>query len=330
MSAAEPTGVVVVDKPQGPTSHDVVGRVRRMLGTRRVGHAGTLDPMARGVLVILVGEATKLGPYLTAHDKGYLATVAFGSATDTLDAEGRVTRTAEVPAWLREELAALPAVGARLGEALAAEAARTEQVPPAYSAISVDGRRSYDRARAGEDVELAPRTVEVRALRILEGAAPVPAPVPVPVPDPWLVLELEVSKGYYVRSLARDLGERLGVPAHLRALARTSSGPFHVRDAVRLDAGAEALRAGLIPLADAASRALPCGRLTAEGAVRTRQGKRLSALDFVELPPLDQASAWIDPDGRLAAVGTRSAAGSATDPAVKDEHCFVMHRGFAG
>jgi tRNA pseudouridine55 synthase len=310
-------GVLVVDKPGGMTSHDVVGSVRRLLGTRRVGHAGTLDPMATGVLVVLIGEATKLGPYLTADDKRYAAGVTFGRATDTLDAEGSTTATAEVPAWLHEELREASPRG-RLQEAIAAEVARTEQVPPVYSAIHVDGRRSHDRARAGEDVELTPRPVAVREVRVVGTSAA----------DPGVALRVEVSKGYYVRSLARDLGDRLGVPAHLSALRREASGSFTIADAVSLDAGAAALRAALIPIAEAAARALPVGRLTAEGAGRARQGQRLSEADFAELPPFAEASAWLDLAGLLVAIGARKAPASATDPSVGGS-AFVIHRGFS-
>ena len=242
-TSTPPAGVIVVGQTgRDDQPCDVVARLRRLLGTRRVGHAGTLDPMATGVLVALVGEATKLGAHLTLHDKRYTARVAFGRATDTLDAEGQTTATAEVPAWLRDELARGDVAG-RLGEALALERARVEQVPPAFSAIQVDGRRSYDRARAGEDVSAA------AARRSPSSICRVPW-------DPprrrlrrraWVDLDLHVGKGYYVRSLARDLGERLGVPAHLAALRRTASGPFTVAQSVRLDAGGDARRAALIP-----------------------------------------------------------------------------------
>ena len=313
-----PEGVLVVDKPGGMTSHDVVAQARRLLGTRRVGHAGTLDPLATGVLVVLVGEATKLGPYLTADDKGYVAEVAFGRATDTLDAEGATTTSAAVPPWLREEMARVDRP--RLAAAFAAELARTEQVPPVFSAIHVDGRRSHDRARAGEVVELAPRPVAVRRLELIEGAVAADAA------EPAIRLEVDVAKGYYVRSLARDLGDRLGVPAHLAALRRTRSGAFRLDEAVRLDAGALALGAALIPVAAAIARALPLGRLTAAGAGRARQGKRLGEADFVALPPVADASAWLDPEGRLVAIGARTAGDSATDPAM--EGALTIHRGF--
>jgi tRNA pseudouridine55 synthase len=272
--------------------------------------------MATGVLVVLAGEATKLGPYLTADDKGYLATVRFGRATDTLDAEGETNRTGDVPPWLSEALRAVEqdpsgaAVDPRLEEALAAEIARTLQVPPAYSAIHVGGRRSHDLARAGEAVALDPRPVAVRRIRVT-GAGAAGA-------EPWIALELDVGKGYYVRSLARDLGERLGVPAHLSALRRTRSGSFRVDEARGLDADAAVLLAALIPMAAAAARALATGRLTAEGVARARQGKRLVEGDFDVPPPVGEDAAWLDPAGRLVAIGARAAG----------DEGFVIHRGF--
>jgi tRNA pseudouridine55 synthase len=323
MSAREPAGVIVVNKPLGMTSHDVVARVRRLLGTRRVGHAGTLDPMAQGVLVVLVGEATKLAPYLTAADKVYIAHVTFGRATDTLDAEGRTTEVAEVPAWLQDEIEWHRDEGQgsgspRLDQAVAAELARTEQVPPAYSAIQVDGRRSYNLARAGEAVALAPRPVAVRYLSI----------VCAHLAEPRITLQLGVSKGYYVRSLARDLGERLGVPAHLSWLHRLVSGDFKINDWVALDAGAGALRAALIPMAEAAARSLPVGRLTTEGAERARQGKRLGVADFTDPPPVADASAWLDPEGRLVAIG-RAVGRAVEEPGAEGGAVLSILRGFA-
>jgi tRNA pseudouridine55 synthase len=310
-------GVLVVDKPGGMTSHDVVAKLRRLLGTRRVGHAGTLDPMATGVLVALVGEATKLGSHLTLHDKRYLARVAFGRATDTLDAEGATTTTEAVPAWLLDELRG-GEPGGRLAQALELERARTEQVPPAFSAIQVDGRRSYDRARAGEEVSLPPRPVAVHALRLVASAVAGGG-------EPWADLDLHVGKGYYVRSFARDLGERLGVPAHLAALRRTASGPFALAEAVRLDAGPGPLLDALIPIATAVARALPVGALTPEGTLRARRGQRLSPGDFASLPPAGEG-AWLDPDGRLVALGLTEPSGSATNP--DEVPRFAILRGF--
>jgi tRNA pseudouridine55 synthase len=306
--------VLVVDKPSGPTSHDVVARVRRALGTPRVGHAGTLDPMASGVLVVLVGEATKLAPYLTAHEKRYEARVALGRATDTLDADGRVTGEAELPAALSAELERLAAGGAGpiVESALEGERARTEQVPPAFSAIKVDGERSYARARSGESVELAPRLVAVRLLRVAGACAPSPPALA------HLDLELVVSKGYYVRSLARDLGERLGVLAHLARLRRTASGPFAAERAVQLERPPAELAASLVPLAAAAAAGLPCARLRPGGVERARHGKRLAPADFEAPPPAesDVPAAWLDEAGRLVAVGVRRG----------DE--YIVERGF--
>ncbi len=309
--SAEPTGphgVLVVDKPVGPTSHDCVGKARRKLGTRRVGHAGTLDPMASGVLVLLVGEGTKLGPYLTAHAKRYRARVTFGLATDTLDREGQETASAEIPAWLRDELAAVArgeAPGPRLAEAFAGELARTAQIPPAFSAIKVDGRRSYDRARKGEEVDLPEREVTLRAIAAASADAA--------ADHPHLDVDLDVSKGYYVRSFARDLGARLGLPAHLGALRRTASGPFTLERAVGLD---DVQASALVPVPTAAVEALASGRLTDDGAIRAHHGKPLSEADFVLLPPIGEASAWLDSAGRLVAIGTRQASD------------FISHRGF--
>jgi len=330
-------GVVVVDKPRGPTSHDVVARMRRALGTRRVGHAGTLDPMASGVLVVLAGEATKLAPYLTAEDKRYEARVALGVATDTLDAEGKPTETQPIPGWLAEEIAALADLAGgereredevarqapKIAAAIAAERGRRAQVPPAHSAIKVGGQRSYALARAGQEVDLAARAVEVRAMRLLAAAGGADPETP-----PTLDLELLVSKGYYVRSLARDLGAQLGLPAHLVALRRTASGAFTLERAAAVDAGSEALRGALIPLEQAAALGLPTAKLTEEGARRARLGQRLRLADFTEAPPIGEgaaeeaAAAWLAPEGNLVAVGSARRAG--------DEIQISVLRGFSG
>lgn len=333
MKAGEVHGVLVVDKPRGPTSHDVVARMRRALGTRRVGHAGTLDPMASGVLVVLAGEATKLAPYLTAEDKRYVARVALGTGTDTLDAEGQVSETQPIPGWLREEIAALEGDPAglerapRIAAALAAERERRAQVPPAHSAIKVGGQRSYALARAGQEVDLAARPVEVRALGLRAAAWSAGAPE--------IEVELLVSKGYYVRSLGRDLGAHLGLPAHLTALRRTASGAFTIDRAARLTeerASGEALLRALIPLEQAAALGLPTARLTEEGAQRARQGKPMRLADFTEPPPVvagesEAAAAWLGPDGQLVAVGRARRAPDAGDAGDAVE--LLVLRGFA-
>ncbi|MBK6690843.1 MAG: tRNA pseudouridine(55) synthase TruB [Myxococcales bacterium] len=272
-------GVLVVDKPAGLTSHDVVQRVRRRLGTREVGHAGTLDPMATGVLVVVVGEGTKLSTYLTAADKRYAAEVTFGRATDTLDADGTTTAEGPVPEDLEERLAA----------ALSHERARTEQVPPVYSAIHQGGERAHAKARRGEEVILAPRTVRVLSLALDGyGAASHRA-----------ALTLHVSKGYYVRALARDLGTTLGVPSHLTALRREASGCFKVDAACPLTTADLASR--LIPVRAAAALAIGEVQLTERGEADARAGRPVQPADLSAA--CEGPRAWVAPGGDLIAIG---------------------------
>lgn len=247
-----PAGILLLDKPQGPTSHDLVSRTRRTFGTRKVGHAGTLDPMATGLLILGVESATRLLTYLVGLDKEYTATIRLGQATTTDDAEGEVTSVVDASAVMDAEIAA--AISALTGE--------IRQVPSTFSAIKVDGRRSYDRARAGEQVELASRPVTVSAFDVLaerrEGS----------LVD--LDVRVSVSSGTYVRALARDLGAHLGVGGHLTALRRTRVGPFTVAEAAAEPAG-EAL---LAP-ASVAARLFPVAMLDAEAARALAQGKRI-------------------------------------------------------
>lgn len=269
--------MLVVDKPNGPTSHDVVAKVRRALGTRAVGHAGTLDPMATGVLVVAVGEATKLVPFLSATDKEYEATVVLGRATDTLDAQGRETERSEIPALWQHAL----------DGALEQERSRTMQLPPIFSAIHANGARAHELARRGEAVDLDERPVRVHELRaIAVGAIDVQ-------------LRLVVSKGYYVRALARDLAERLGTVGHLSALRRVRAGAFSLSDAVAL----EALEAHvpLMPLAQAAARTLPVCTLSEAGAAHARCGRGVPLEDLSTGAPGQHA--WLAPNGDLVAVG---------------------------
>lgn len=211
--------LLAVDKPVGITSHDVVAKVRRALGERRVGHAGTLDPLASGVMVVGVGQATRLLGRVTLDRKCYLARIAFGSETSTDDAEGEVTRTAAVSDDVRSPLFARTLLKEFVGE--------QEQVPPAFSAISVDGVRSYKRARAGENVELPARTVEVHAADL----------VAIDEADGGVVwtCAFDVSKGTYIRSLARDIGRAAGSAAHICDLRRTSSGCVSSGMCLRID-----------------------------------------------------------------------------------------------
>ena len=210
-------GILLVDKPPGMTSHDVVAIVRRATGEGRVGHAGTLDPMATGLLVVLVGPYARLEPYLSGARKSYRARILFGAETDTDDAEGAVVRTAPVPDAVRDPAFAAVTLAAATGHSM--------QMPPSYSAIKVGGRVAYRAARAGEALELAQRSIEVHDATLVSVD---------PVAPCWDV-DYEVSKGTYVRALARDLGRACGTAAHLAALRRTASGGLSLTDAHTLD-----------------------------------------------------------------------------------------------
>lgn len=289
------SGGLLIDKPLGPTSHDVVQRIRRSLSTRRVGHAGTLDPFATGLLVVLVGEATKLEPYVSASDKTYVARVVLGRTTDTLDLESTRETTLPVPDDVRAEIERLGSAAAahapRLEAALEAEQLRTAQDPPSFSAIKVDGVRSYARARAGLAFVLPARPVRVRRITMRE----------VGFTDdgcPFVDVELEVSKGYYVRAFARDLAATLGTVGALGALRRTRSGIFDVAKSLAPDADPEQMRSSLIPLGALARRALPALELTGAGVVRARHGKLLSAAsDMTAIPPGSGPFALMAPGG---------------------------------
>lgn len=295
----EPVGILVVDKPQGVSSHDVVARSRKLFRTRRVGHAGTLDPMATGVLVLGVGWATRLLTYMVGHDKTYLATVRLGVATVTDDAEGEASGGSDAGHLTRADVEA--ACGPLRGPVL--------QVPSSVSAIKVDGRRSYARVRSGEDVELAARPVTVHRLEVLElrpGRAPGPDGVERAVLDVDVLAD--VSSGTYVRALARDLGETLGVGGHLTALRRTRSGPFEQQEAFEvpgrrvgdevLDAARSAVRPHLLDLAAAARRCFEVRDVDAATATLLGHGRRLPAWDLAP----EQVVAAVDPDGVLVAL----------------------------
>ncbi len=252
-------GLVVVDKPAGWTSHDVVGRMRRLAGTRKVGHGGTLDPMATGVLILGIGRATRLLGYLAAHDKDYKATIRLGQRTVTDDSEGDVTGGASAGAVTEANV--LAAVPSFVGE--------IAQVPSAVSAVKVDGVRSYARVRAGEDVELPARHVTVSAFAVSGFRRPT---------DDLIDIDVAVtcSSGTYIRALARDLGEALGVGGHLTVLRRTRIGEVDVTEARSLDQ----LEAHLtvLPLADAVRSTFPARIVTGDDAVGVRHGRPL-ALD---------------------------------------------------
>jgi tRNA pseudouridine55 synthase len=271
------SGLIIVDKPAGWTSHDVVARIRRLAGTRRVGHAGTLDPMATGVLVVGVEKATRLLGYLALTEKEYLATIRLGQATDSGDADGTV-------------VSAAPAGDLTLAGVRAAATALTgaiQQVPPAISAVKVGGRRAYRLAREGKAPVLAARAVTVHEFTISD---PHPA-------DGLLDVTAVVrcSSGTYVRALARDLGESLGVGGHLTMLRRRRVGPYDLSGARGLDELAVDLR--VIPLAEAAAAAFPVRPLTPEQALSLGHGARLPAAGMGPGPV-----AALAPDGTLVAL----------------------------
>jgi tRNA pseudouridine55 synthase len=277
-----PDGLIIVDKPAGMTSHDVVSRIRRLAATRRVGHAGTLDPMATGVLVTGTGKATRLLGHLALSEKEYLATVRLGQATDTDDADGDVV--AQTPAAGVTDAALAAAAQALTGE--------IEQIPPGFSAIKVGGQRAYRMARAGHAPELAARTVTVRVLTILA------------VRRLGDLVDADVavtcSSGTYIRALARDLGASLGVGGHLTALRRTRVGPYKISAARTLEQLAESLEVTL--LAEAAACAFPRRDLTEDEARRVSHGARLPVSDAGGGPV-----AAFAPDGSLVALLTDEA-----------------------
>lgn len=266
-------GLVLVDKPPEWTSHDVVARIRRLAGTRRVGHAGTLDPMATGLLVIGVERATRLLGHLALHDKDYLATIRLGVTTVSDDADGEVVATADASAVTDDELAA--AMTRLTGELM--------QVPSAVSAIKVDGERSYARVRAGESVELAARPVTVSRFDLLTRRGD------------DVDVAVTCSTGTYVRALARDLGAALGVGAHLTALRRTRIGGFGVEQARTLEQLAEQFH--VVALADALTAAFPVRVLTDDEVYRVARGQPIEA---AEMPPGPVAA--MAPDGTAVAL----------------------------
>ncbi|MBI2693741.1 tRNA pseudouridine(55) synthase TruB [Mycobacterium nebraskense] len=270
-------GLVVIDKPAGMTSHDVVGRCRRIFSTRRVGHAGTLDPMATGVLVIGVDRATKILGLLTAASKSYAATIRLGQTTSTEDAEGEVLHSVSAAHLTREAIAG--AVAGLRGD--------IEQVPSAVSAIKVDGRRAYRLVREGQTVELEARPVRIDRFEVLDVRS-----------DGQFVdvdVEVDCSSGTYVRALARDVGAALGVGGHLTALRRTRVGRFTLEQARSLDDLAE--RPGLsLTLDEACLLIFPRRDLTAEEAEAAANGRPLSPAG------IDGVYAACDADGRVIAL----------------------------
>jgi tRNA pseudouridine55 synthase len=249
------TGIAIVDKPAGWTSHDVVARLRRALGEKRIGHGGTLDPMATGVLPIFVGRATRAASFLESADKEYLASVRFGLTTDTQDTTGQLlSESALRPSGEEVEAALLGFLGPQ------------EQLPPLYSAVKVDGRKLYQYARAGREVERRPRQIEISAVEPLGFG-----------PEGDYRFRLTVSKGTYVRTLCHDLGQRLGCGAAMSSLRRLRAGAFTAKEASPLEAFLDGEGARLLRPLDSLFRAYPAMKLEAGQARRCRCGNSFAA-----------------------------------------------------
>jgi tRNA pseudouridine55 synthase len=279
-AAPGPVGVLLVDKPVGPTSHDAVSAVRRALKTRQVGHTGTLDPFASGLLLVCLGPATRLAEYFAPLPKTYVATLRLGQATNTDDHTGEVVSSSDAWSQVARE---------RVEAALAELVGEIQQVPPAFSAKKVDGERMYDVARRGGEVDLPPVAVTIHAIRLLS----------IDLPD--VVFEVECGSGTYIRAIARDVGAALGVGGHLRELRRTAIGPHRVDRAVTLDrlGEADAVARATVAPADALAH-LPRVVADARGEVDVRHGRALPApADLRVTGPVAIVSA----DGGLLAVG---------------------------
>jgi tRNA pseudouridine55 synthase len=290
-------GVLIVAKPTGPTSHDVVALVRRLASTRRIGHGGTLDPFASGVLPLFLGGATRLVEYHLADDKAYRATICFGATSTTDDLDGERTPI-DASAPTRE--AAVAALGTFLG--------LQEQRPPVYSAVQVGGRRAYAMARAGEAVDLPARTVQIHALDLLEWDGTDPE-------RPIAIVDVRCSAGTYVRALARDLGALLGCGAYLGALVRTASGPFSLDEARSLDelrdaasaSGPEGIRALLLP-SDTGLDALTAVSLTEPEIADAFQGRFVRPAGGLHGAPDDAPLRLVNDQGLIVGMGRRDGA----------------------
>ncbi len=283
-------GILNIDKPAGWTSHDVVARVRSLLKVKKVGHTGTLDPDATGVLPVCFGKGTNIISHLVGADKAYDAVLRLGVTTDTQDITGRVLRTCDVPAYLSSSVA--DTMGAFLGVSM--------QTPPMYSAIKIGGVPLYKAAREGRVIERLPRPITVHDIRLrhIEGND--------------VAFSVVVSKGTYIRTLCADLGDRLGVGGCLLSLRRTRSGPFHIQDSIAMDAlcdryarGGEAWEAVVVPL-DTALYALPALSVTDNGLGKTRHGAPVGVEGLLRSDPFKKGDSLriLAPDGALVAVGT--------------------------
>ncbi|MBP6963306.1 MAG: tRNA pseudouridine(55) synthase TruB [Armatimonadetes bacterium] len=281
-------GLLNVNKPPGPTSHDVVARVRRISGATRVGHAGTLDPPACGVLLVCLGCATRIIEYLVDWRKSYRVAAVFGVETDTEDASGKITREGD----------ASPVTAHLIESTVEGFVGRISQIPPMVSAVHHEGRRLYELARAGKTVEREARQVEVYAIRLVDFA---------PGERPVAVLDVECSKGTYIRTLCADIGAALGCGAHVSALERTSVGCFRVEDALSLDAIEELSAAGRIEESvhsiDDVLADMPIAYLSEDQAIKVVHGVEIPADEVSALPVTGSVVRIHDPTGRLLGMG---------------------------
>ena len=278
--ASNVSGVLVIDKPTGMTSHDVVQIVRNGTHIRRAGHTGTLDPRASGVLVVLVGPAVRLSEFISASEKRYQAVLRLGLTTDTYDMDGNVLMSSPVNISYEE-----------LEETLKTFIGEFDQIPPAYSAIKINGEKAYERARRGEEVEMEPRKVRVDSIELLDWESP------------EAIIDIQCSSGTYVRSLIHDLGEKLGCGATLVGLRRTKNGRFSLRDAVSLRRLQEAFVNGdwyrfLIPAAEALGDWYTV-ELTLDQVDQVRHGHRVPAVEDV---PIDTIARAVSEEGELVAL----------------------------
>lgn len=290
--ASGPDGVLVLAKPPGPTSHDVVALARRLTGTRRIGHGGTLDPFASGVLPLFLGGATRLVEYHLGDRKGYRATICFGASSTTDDLDGEL-----IP------VAGPQLSGSSVEAALEMFRGEIRQRPPSFSAIQVGGRRAYAMAREGVAPELAERTVTIQALSLVAWNSDDPS-------RPIAIIDVECSAGTYVRAIARDLGAALGSGAYLGALVRTASGPFRLEDAVTLDAlraaaseGAAAVTRLLLPV-DAGLEAMPSVRLEPGEIADAAMGRFVRPVAGLAGLPSGAPIRLLDEGGRIVGIGS--------------------------
>ena len=292
-------GLLIIDKPAGLTSHDVVNRVRRILGTKRVGHTGTLDPFATGVMVVLVGQATRLAQFIDKDEKEYEATIFFGFETDTGDVTGSPKSNGQSPR---------PVGSDELELALSHFRGEIDQVPPMYSAKKIDGKKLYEHARKGVEVERKAQNVTISKLEIIDDSA-------LTVSEPTLKIRVACSAGTYIRVLAEEIGRSVGVGAHLTELRRTRSGRFEIKDALTIEALADHPDAGsaLLPMERAVEH-LSQFVLAEDRIAKTRNGMstRIRDLSFADGETLRMLS----PGGDLVAVGRYSAEESSVQPTV--------------